>query len=246
MAAGAGVGDGERAREARKETSEARRAALRDRMRAYRAALDPAERARRSARIAERARGLPAYRAARLLLVYLSLPEEADTGPLISLARRDGKRVAAPRALPKGRRLELRELVWPDGPDGGGRDGRAAAEPMTVIGTYGIREPDPDVSPPVEPGEVDLVCLPGLAFDNHGNRLGYGAGYYDRFLAAYPPGRRPATAGLAFAGQVVDLVPAGPWDVPVDWVVSEDEAIDCRLARRGGPAVPRSPRGPEG
>lgn len=192
-------------------------------MRAYRASLAPRERASRSIRIADRVRGLPEYPTARALLLYLSLPGEVDTAPLIDLARRDGLRLAAPRALREGHLLELRALVWP----AAGEDG-AAGIPLTVVGTYGIPEPDPTVSPLVDPLDLDLICVPGLAFDPSGNRLGYGAGYYDRFLASYPPGTRPATAGLAFSGQVVERVPVGPWDIPVDWVISEEAAIDCR------------------
>jgi 5-formyltetrahydrofolate cyclo-ligase len=78
----------------------------------------------------------------------------------------------------------------------------------------------------LDPAELDLVIVPGVAFDRSGNRVGYGAGYYDRFLRRTRPGV-PAVA-VAFAVQVVPEVPAGGTDRRVDAIVTETEVIRCR------------------
>ncbi|MBX5477326.1 MAG: 5-formyltetrahydrofolate cyclo-ligase [Clostridia bacterium] len=193
---------------------------LRRAARAYRDALAPEERERRSRAIARRVAGLPAFVAACNVLVYLDRPPEVETRPLIEIARTQGKRVAAPRTDAAAGLLKPHWIAFD-----------ARGEPITVTGPFSIREPDPAVSAEAPSDALDLVVVPGLAFDRAGNRLGYGKGYYDRFLAAYPAGRRPVTVALAFAGQVFDRVPAHPWDIPMDWVVTEDAAMDCRRAR---------------
>ncbi|MBE3589352.1 MAG: 5-formyltetrahydrofolate cyclo-ligase [Firmicutes bacterium] len=196
------------------------RARLRAAARAYRASLAPEERARRSCVIAAHAAALPEFVAARSVMVYLDRPPEVETRPLWERARAAGKRLAAPRVEPDGGRMRPYWLAFD-----------ARGEPVTVTGTFSIREPDPSVSEEAPPEALDLILVPGLAFDPRGHRLGYGKGYYDRFLSAYPPGRRPATVALAFSGQVFERVPAHPWDVPVDWLVTEEGAVDCRGVR---------------
>ncbi len=79
----------------------------------------------------------------------------------------------------------------------------------------------------VQPSEIDLFLVPGLAFDRSGVRLGYGKGFYDQLLRQRSP--QSTTIGLAFSGQVYETVPHDPrFDVPVDFVVTEREVIECR------------------
>ena len=85
-----------------------------------------------------------------------------------------------------------------------------------VPGPYGIREPAATL-PVVAPRDLDVMLVPGVAFDPRGNRLGYGGGYYDRVLAARPC----LTIGIAWTFQVVDAVPMEPWDQPVDALLTE-------------------------
>jgi 5-formyltetrahydrofolate cyclo-ligase len=75
----------------------------------------------------------------------------------------------------------------------------------------------------VDPASIDLVVTPGLAFDRRGRRLGYGGGHYDRFLRRLPPST--IRVGIGFAAQVVDRVPAGPTDEPLDALVTEEGLI---------------------
>jgi 5-formyltetrahydrofolate cyclo-ligase len=89
---------------------------------------------------------------------------------------------------------------------------------------FGLLEPERDVGLMVEPDDLDLVIVPGVAFDRRGNRLGFGGGYYDRFFERCNATR----VGLAYAFQVVDDIPAEDHDVKIDWLVTEDEVILCQ------------------
>ena len=134
--------------------------------------------------------------------VYLSLPTEPGTDPLIAALRGTGHRVLAPRIADAG--LEWVVLV---------DDGAAV-----VPGPMGIREP---VGPAVAGDALaaaDLVLLPGLAVDRRGRRLGQGGGYYDRALADVPDhaGGGPVRAVVVFDDELVDLVPVEPHDCRVD------------------------------
>jgi 5-formyltetrahydrofolate cyclo-ligase len=155
------------------------------------------------------------------VFLFLSLPDEIDTRPLVETALEAGKRVFAPRVKPAGE-LEFYRVFPREG--SGPRD---FLEP----GPFGIPEP-----PPVEPpGPADfpaLILVPGLAFDTRGRRLGRGGGYYDRFLAAHtgvPGGGCPEDAaqkpadpcriiGLCMPFQLVQEVPVEQWDRGVDGV----------------------------
>lgn len=189
---------------------EAKRA-LRRRIKGWRDALDPGERDAWSERIAARVLALDDYRKARAVLVYAGFGSEVATGELGRAVLRDGKRLVMPRVGEPGLTLY------------------AVADPATDLtaGVWGIPEPVPTL-PAVAPEEVELFLLPGLAFDPGGGRLGYGRGYFDRALAD-APGTKVA---LAFDGQVVEAVPCGPGDVPMDLVVTPTRVIRCGEAGR--------------
>ena len=89
-------------------------------------------------------------------------------------------------------------------------------------GAFGIREPDPVQSEYVPPEEIDLVLCPGTVFDEQGNRLGMGSGYYDRFLTGCT---RARVFGAAFACQIVENIPKNEWDHPMDKVFTEQQVI---------------------
>lgn len=141
------------------------------------------------------------------VLLYLPIRGEAETGLLAETAVDQGKRLLLPRVEKGARRLWLHQWSGTSG--------------ELVSGAYGIPEPRPDLER-VEPGEVDLVVVPGVAFDRHGNRLGYGGGYYDRAL---PGMGRAFKVGLGFAFQVVDDLPAEAHDVRLDGLAT-DEGMD--------------------
>jgi len=175
---------------------------------AARAALDPAWRASASKQVARRLLELPEVQAAQLIALYASFGDELDTHGLIAeLLRRKGA-VALPRAQREPWRLDFHRVTsFPEG---------------FLRGYQGIHEPDPaHYGERLETKALDLILLPGLLFDRHGFRLGYGGGYYDRLLGQ--PGH-PHAIGLAFSMQLVapDVeLPLDPWDQPVDAICTE-------------------------
>lgn len=171
--------------------------------------LDAKDRADRSRRIADRVLGLPEVLEAGTIMVFWSFGSEVETAPLIERLREAGARVALPR-------VEDREVVAVAHSPGG------AMAPSRFGGM------EPTGADVLEPDQVDLVIAPGVAFDRQGGRVGYGGGFYDRFLGRVRAGV-PAIA-VAFAVQLVDRVPEGPMDRRVDVIVTEDEVIRCATA----------------
>jgi 5-formyltetrahydrofolate cyclo-ligase len=174
---------------------------LRARVRSARAGLSPEERERAAGSVAERAAVLPETREPGIVLGYHALAEELDPAPLLELLRGRGGRVAMPRVAADG----VLSLHWVDDPS------------ELTPGAMGIMEPPADAPGPV-PRDVDLVIVPGVAFDERCCRLGYGGGYYDRLIAGLGPGA--AALGLAYDVQLVDAVPTGPDDRPVHLVIT--------------------------
>lgn len=198
----------------------AAKAALRAEALALRAVLDPEIRRVLSLSIGERVVRSQAYREARVVHAYIGAVDgEVETRDLVERALRAGKRVICPRAERRPRRLEHYEIASLD-------DLEPAAQ--------GLWEPAPARTQQVPPEALaqllDLVLVPGIAFDRHGWRVGYGAGYYDRFLS----GVRATTIGLAYSLQLRDAVPHEPHDVPLDRIVTEAETIDARAERAQG------------
>lgn len=179
---------------------------LRKALLARRKALSAERRVQESRAIMDRLRDLPAFRAARTIVGYAPQSEEVDILPLLAELAKKGRTVALPRTV----RPTLEIFRWKDG------------DPL-VPGPFGIREPSSGAGR-LLPSEVDLVLVPGVAFDRRGHRLGFGHGYYDRFLSAIPDA---AQVGVAFTEQLVDRVPDEPHDVTVDWLVLPDETVKC-------------------
>jgi 5-formyltetrahydrofolate cyclo-ligase len=182
------------------------KAALRREILARRDAIDPTARAGRSAAATARVAALGAFREARVAFAYASFGSELDTRPLLRRVLAGGRDLVLPRVERAARRLALHQV----------RDLDADLEP----GTWGIPEPASDRCRQVAPSEIDFILVPGVVFDPDGGRIGYGAGYYDRLLAAWPCPVPPLVAA-AFELQVVPRVPVGPTDHRVDLVVTE-------------------------
>jgi 5-formyltetrahydrofolate cyclo-ligase len=188
----------------RAERRRDRKAELRERIRSLREGLSSEDRSRRSGAVAEGLFGLPEVRDAAVVAVFSSFGSEVDTAPIIERAHAEGRRVLLPYLDEGG--MEVAEH----------RPGNDL-----VPSSYGPAEPSR--REPVDPGEVDAAVVPGLAFDRRGRRLGYGAGYYDRWLRRLRP--NAARIGIGFSFQVVDRVPAGGSDERVDVVVSDEGVI---------------------
>lgn len=170
--------------------------------------LGEAQRAEQESRILAGLTELASYREAATVLLYLkAFPEEIDTGPLLAHASAAGKRVACPRVDRRLKSLVLHEIRGLD-------DLRP--------GTLEIPEPVLD-APVVDPQALDWVLAPGLAFDVACNRLGRGAGHYDRLLPRVRPGVEVWAA--AFDCQILDSLPVEPHDVPLTGLVTATRAI---------------------
>lgn len=174
--------------------------------------LTPPEITEKSRLIADNLERLPLYMRAKRLGFYYPVRNEADTIEVFSRSRGAGKEAYFPRVDGTGltfhRISDLKELK---------------------PGKFGIPEPD-STSPGIAPEDLDLILIPGIAFDDSGVRIGYGKGYYDRLLAHIPRERRVA---LAYSLQIADSLPAGETDVPLGLAVTESEIIYCRIKEGG-------------
>jgi len=172
---------------------------------ARRDALPAAERMAAAAAIA--ARAFPVAPApGSVVSGYMPMTSELDPRPLMRKLADAGARLALPVVVARGVPLIMR--------------GYAFGEPL-VKGVWGIRAPPPQ-APEVAP---DIVLVPLLAFDRRGNRLGYGAGYYDMTIAALRAKKSVVAVGIAFAAQEVEAVPTTPRDVRLDLVLTEREIV---------------------
>ncbi|MBI2104364.1 MAG: 5-formyltetrahydrofolate cyclo-ligase [Candidatus Omnitrophica bacterium] len=161
-------------------------------------------RRRRSEAIRRKVFRLAAFRRARTVCCYVALPYEVQTWRLIEEMLAKGKRVVVPVMRPRTKRLGLSEVRDP------------GAE--LVRGSFGVWEPAPSARRPVPLGALDLVLVPGIAFDRRGRRLGHGHGYFDRFLARVP--KTIPTVGLAFRFQVLDRLPLAAHDRAVRTILT--------------------------
>jgi len=176
---------------------------LRDRLRKVLADITAEQLAAKSELACRKLVERPEYRKAQTIMVFLSLAHEVDTTPLVLHAWQHDKRVLAPKVSWDQRRMipvEIRSLT----------DDLAA-------GLLGVREPLAGAPYPID--LIDLVVVPGLAFDAYGNRLGRGRGFYDRFLSN--PELKAVACALAIEEQVVDSLPTGPGDRRVHMLVTD-------------------------
>ena len=175
---------------------------LRARHRQTRERMDPKKKLQWDAAIENRLFALPEYRRADILFTYVSKAIEVDTFGIIRRALADGKAVAVPRCVPGTFEMEFYYIRSPQ---------------ELEKGAFGVLEPIPESSRKVEKETGGLCVVPGLAFDSNGFRLGYGKGYYDRFLSGF----HGVTAGICYNSCVQWEVPQGYFDRPVDILVTE-------------------------
>jgi 5-formyltetrahydrofolate cyclo-ligase len=185
----------------------AEKKALRAVVLAERAKMAPAARPEGSRAILRQLLGLPEYRRAASVMTYMSFGEEVDTREFFNTALADAKTLLLPRIDRARRTLVVH--------------GVARAEDL-VPGVWGILEPHENL-PVASVDDADFILMPGLAFDRAGNRLGYGAGYYDRLLSASKGAAWRVAA--AFDCQVVDAVPAGANDQPIHALVTPTQLL---------------------
>ena len=184
---------------------------IRKQILARRDALSAAQRHALSERITARLLGLEAYRKARCVMAYMSFGSEFDTVGFIADLLAQGKLLVLPRVERGSRALGLHAV----------RDPGKQLE----AGVWGIRQPRADACPAVSSAEIGFVLVPGVAFTQHCERLGYGGGYYDGFIRSLEA-PRPALVAAAFALQVVTELPMAETDQKVDRLVTEEGEHD--------------------
>lgn len=177
---------------------------------ARRARVDGVDREVAARAVADAVLALPELRGDEPVIGFVSIRSEIGTEPLL-------------RALVEAGRALLLPYV--------AEDGTLQAAPVRSLeeldpGYRGI--PEPRARLPVDPASAGAVIVPGVAFDEAGRRLGYGGGFYDRFLARCGAAPR---IGICFELQVVDEVPAAEWDEQVDVVVTEQRVVRATTAR---------------
>ena len=170
---------------------------LRQAIRAQKRAMTEEDILRRSAVLAEKFARSDAYRAAKTIYGYLPYNQEVRTVPMLQRALDEGKRVAVPKVYGDDMKfIYLDDLS------------------QVAKGYAGI--PEPVADGPVAQDGTALVLMPGLAFDRAGHRIGYGGGFYDKFLAREP---HHPTVALCYDFQVMDRLETEEFDIPVDLVI---------------------------
>lgn len=147
------------------------------------------------------------------IAITISNNREVDTTGIIESLWKQGKRVVVPKCNSINRTMQFYkienfnqlEIVYMD-----------------------LREPIPQITELVSAEQIDCMIVPGIVFDKSGYRIGYGGGYYDRYLEKF----KGNVISLAFHNQLVDMVPRDPHDLPVNLIVTEQNRIDC-IQNRG-------------
>lgn len=184
---------------------------LRKRILGARDRLSDNDRHEKSVSVMNNFLGLPELQQWTTLFMYVNFRSEVETVKLIrGLLRQQGMRVAVP--LVDASAVSMIPLLIED------------PEKDLAPGYYNIPEPDPRKSLWLKASEIDAAIIPGSVFDIHGGRLGYGGGYYDRFLSNDAPQAR--RIGFAFELQLVDKVPLEPHDQPLDILITEKRIVN--------------------
>jgi 5-formyltetrahydrofolate cyclo-ligase len=197
--------------------TQAMKQTLRQRIIAARQQLAEQDRLRLNAAIIDRLCGLAAYRTARTVLAYMNFGAEFAAEKLALRALQDGKQLLLPKVNPATMELDIYRVT--------------DLQNDLAPGLWQIREPLKERCELVSKLRVvDFILLPGVAFGRDGARLGYGGGYYDKLLArmsAQDSTHHPALVAGAYALQLVAGIPQELTDRKVEWLVSENETIEC-------------------
>jgi len=170
---------------------------LRKKIREQKRAMSEEQIVSASARLGELFLNCPQYKEAKTIYGYLPYNQEVRTVPMLEQAMKDGKRVAVPKCYGD----EMRFIYMDD---------------LSKVEKGYANIPEPIADEPVADDKTALVLMPGMAFTKDGKRMGYGGGFYDKFLAAEP---EHPTVALCYAFQMVEDLPTEEYDIPVDCVL---------------------------
>lgn len=196
----------------KKSIIDSEKRSIRQKISDQRKLLTPDEIEDRSRKIEKNLLSLSEYKTAKRIMFYVSKVREVDTHKIIEDFLKSKKHVVVPVTQSQDKTLSLCEIEsFPVG---------------LHRSTYGVLEPELGDRCHLYTKEIDLIIVPGVAFDRNGHRLGHGGGYYDRFLKTMNP-KIPRIA-LAFDFQILPKIPREIWDMPVDRIVTESEVITIR------------------
>ena len=190
---------------------------IRANMKVFLAGLSPGERHTRSIAACQQLMSTREFKSAQMIMIFMSMPSEVETSTLAVKAWQEGKSIAVPRVDWDGKRMEPVEIRSLD-------VGMHTTGPRLGSGSGGMKEPVTGTAVPL--GLIDMVVIPGMAFDRRGFRVGRGRGFYDRFLAQQD--FQGVRCALCFHEQLQEDLPSEPHDVPMDLVVTDREVIRCR------------------
>ena len=182
---------------------------IRRHMQSQRKALNPAQKQSWDKQIIAVILAQSVYQRAASILLYMAMPQEVNLDELLMAALASGKQVGVPRVNRQTKRMQAVRFLQDD--------------PL-VAGVFGILEPSSD-APIMRIEEIDLIIMPGLAFAINGARIGYGGGYYDRFLEN--ESHRPYLLAVAYDWQVFADLPATPADRKIDGIVTPTRLMEC-------------------
>lgn len=176
---------------------------LRQELKTLRGEMDEKSVAEKSRKIIKKVSRIEEFLTAKTVMIYMSLKNEVCADELIEIALKMGKNVVVP--------VTVGDDIIPC---------EIGDIKNLKTGKFGIREPG---EKNVWDGDIDLVIVPGVGFSRHGGRIGFGKGYYDRFLE----GKTSKKIALAYSFQVVDDAFSDKFDIPMDIIVTEEELIYC-------------------
>lgn len=183
---------------------------LRKKILRERAQLPVSTRENYSERISKLIKSTSYYKNSKTIMCFLSFNHEVDTHKFIKDAIAEGKKIVVPVSIHKTRQLIPSELQNFD---------------ELEIGYYNILTPKEEFIRPVSKEEIELIIVPGVVFDSHGYRVGYGGGYYDRFLLDVA--KTVPKIAIGFSMQIAEQVPRESFDIPVDMIITEKGSMPC-------------------
>jgi len=174
--------------------------------------LQPEIIANQSDNMAEHLYAWPYYQQAKVIMLFLSMPDEPQMMNIIKHAWRHGKTVCVPHMRKEFGVMDAAIIHDMD---------------QLVRGRLNLLVPDPTTLQIIDPKCIDVIVVPAVAYDLAGNRLGMGAGYYDRFI---PKALQAILIGSIWSSQIMDHLPCDPYDQPVHYLLNETGIIDCHIA----------------
>ncbi len=174
---------------------------LRDEVKQLRREMSPQEKSILDAGVLANVRKMREYQRCSTIYIYVSTQIEVDTRKIIEMAWSDNKKVAVPRCIPETRQMTFHYINSFD---------------ELSAGTFSVLEPSPE-APLAENYDKSIMLVPALVIDKYGYRLGYGKGYYDRYISKYSG----LTVGLCYMGSIKNRLYHGRYDRKLDYIITE-------------------------